>query len=349
RIKHAEAIEDEGVLDERAQTAWQLASEDWNDLGERSIPTTAAFTIKLGRLDDLQRQRDEKLLKFKQVTGDAYIKAQEAMLDRVPAIQKEAYMTPAEKRTKAQASMAAAALEQLSPDLDKVAKATAAENRLQAVQLVAELEDLTERITKTRGYRDQINFTYWQTLSIAEQEERTVRARRLIYEAEKANADAELDQAIGLYEKAFEVWADIFDDYPILVIDDSADDLFDSVRRYMIATDSEELPEDFPLNTFVSLMGEYGVVDQKMYEEVRTTQRAKLEERQRELSEQERRLEEEAAKAEAAEANVMKEDASATESEEADEDTPVKSDVDVPDASEAIDPPSSDDEAQASP
>ncbi|MGB7324899.1 MAG: IRE (iron responsive element), partial [Rubripirellula sp.] len=46
RIQHAEAIEKEGILDERAQNAWEMAAEDWSSFGNRSIPTTSPFTIK---------------------------------------------------------------------------------------------------------------------------------------------------------------------------------------------------------------------------------------------------------------------------------------------------------------
>jgi hypothetical protein len=118
------------------------------------------------------------------------------------------------------------------------------------------MKDITDRLQKTNGYRTQINYPYWQTLSEAEQEERTVEARKLIYDAEQANANADIDTAIELYEKAFTIWAEIFDDYPILTMDDTADDLTDSIRHYMIAIDSEDFPEDFPLMSFIELQSQ---------------------------------------------------------------------------------------------
>ena len=69
-------------------------------------------------------------------------------------------------------------------------------------------------------------------------------------------------KAIDLYEQAFEIWAEIFDDYPILTVDDTAEDLYKSIRRYMVLIDSEELPEDFPLTAFVEMMGDQGEVTQ---------------------------------------------------------------------------------------
>lgn len=326
RLKHAEAIESEGILDERAQNAWQLASTDWKAFGNRSVPTTAAFTIKLGQLDELIRQREDKINLLEEVAGDAYLDARVKAIEKLPPIQQDALSTPEEERTKSQQSIANAAQESVKVDYDAVARATQQSKQLQALQLVEDIKDLDERILKTEGYRKQINYPYWDTLALAEQEERTVRARRLIYEAEKANADAELEKAIGLYEEAFEVWAKIFDDYPILVIDDTAQDLYESLRRYRIAIDSDEMPDDFPLKAFVELMGEYGQVDQDMYEQVRQTQKDLAEKRQAELEAEERRLEEEAAKAEAEKKAAVEEKAETGEETPAESEGEMKAD-----------------------
>ena len=193
----------------------------------------------------------------------------------------------------------------LIPDLPQLARESAPSVRLKSVNLAGEVRDLDERLQKTIGYRTQINYQYWKTLAQAEQEERTVKARRLIYEAEQANDNAELDTAIELYEQAFVVWAEIFDDYPLLTIDDSAEDLFESVRRYMIAIDSQEIPEDFPLATFVTMMGEFGQVDSTMYEAVRAESKEAAKQRKIELEEEEKKRQEEAEKAEAAEGKAQ--------------------------------------------
>ena len=180
----------------------------------------------------------------------------------------------------------------VEPDLATVAARLPDEKSLPAVQILDELKDLSDRILKTNGFRKQINYVYWESLGLAEQEERTVQARKLIYDAEKANAEAELDLAIELYENAFAIWAEIFDDYPILTIDDSAEDLFMSIRRYMIAIDSQDLPEGFPLRTFAEMMNtENGINDFKLYEKVRQEQADLAANRKKELEEEERRRE----------------------------------------------------------
>ncbi len=314
RIKHAEAIESEGILDASAQNAWSLASEDWTSFGNRSIPTTAPFTIKLGQLDELFRQKQERLESFRKVTGGAYDKAEKEIFDTLPEDIKTLVKKPASELSLDERVQREAWEKNLTPNLDQVVAQADPSARLQAIELVSEVKDIDERILKTTGYRNQINYPYWATLAQAEQEERTVQARRLIFEAEKANSEAELDTAIDLYEQAFVIWADIFDVYPILTIDDSAQDLFESIRRYMIAIDSEELPESFPLTTFVEMMGQDGNVDANAYEQVRLVQKEKAEQRRKELAEEERQRE---AEAKAAEMKAAQEKAEKEKAEKA--------------------------------
>ena len=266
RLKFAEAIEKEGVLDERAIDAWQRAAQDWEDFGNRSIPTTARFTIKLGQLDELRRQRDDKISQLRELAAETYDSMQAGAIKALPDYMRTAWEKSPDERNADEKALIPVVSQRIEPNLDQVAKSSDPSVRLKAVELVDEIKDLSERILKTDGYRNQINYAYWESVGQAEQEERTVRARRMIYEAEKANADAELDKAIDLYEQAFAIWAEVFDDYPILTLDDSATDLYESIRRYTIAIDSEELPEDFPLLAFVQAMGDDGQVDSSQYE-----------------------------------------------------------------------------------
>ncbi|MDF1840133.1 MAG: IRE (iron responsive element), partial [Rubripirellula sp.] len=269
RFKHAEAIEREGILDESAQNAWRMASEDWEAFGNRSIPTTSPFTIKLGQIEVLNEQRAEKIAQFRELNKEAFDAERQRLIDELPAGIQEFWQKPLAEMTYEERQVMPNVQAAIQPDISMLAPKSDPSVRLEAVNLVGEVDDLAQRINKTEGYRTQINYDYWETLALAEQEKRTVTARRLIYEAEKANADAELDEAIELYEQAFVIWAEILDAYPVLVIDDSAEDLFESVRRYMIAIDSQELPEDFPLREFAELMGQYGRMNALEYEQVR--------------------------------------------------------------------------------
>jgi hypothetical protein len=269
RLKHAESIESEGVLDERAQNAWQMAAEDWAAFGNRSIPTTSPFTIKLGELDVLKAQKSEKLARFRELNQEDYEAERQKLYDALSDELKEIMQKPESELTFDQKLLLPKIEEGLIPDLPTIAKRSDPSVRLEAVNLIDEIDDLNERIQKTDGYRTQINYPYWQALAEAEQEERTVKARRLVYEAEKANDAAELDKAIELYEQAFSIWAEIFDDYPLLTLDDTAEDLFESIRRFMVVIDSQEIPEDFPLKEFAMMMGEQGRINSNDYQRIR--------------------------------------------------------------------------------
>ena len=294
RIKHAEAIEREGVLDSRAQDAWRMASEDWREFGKRSIPTLQPFTIKLGQLDELERQKEEKMEQFREITGDAYKEAEAAKIAELAPDLRKVWDKDPEERTEAGKDLMKYLAVQVTPDLQEVVKNADPGVRLRAVTLVEEKRDLAERHLRTNGYRKQINYPYWDTLAQAEQETRTVEARKLVYDAEQANAEAELDKAIALYEKAFASWKDIFEDYPILVIDDTADNLYDSIIRYMNLIDSDTLPEDFPLFSFAQMMSN-GTASPAAYATYREEQDSRTEARRKELEEEERQREAEAA------------------------------------------------------
>ena len=301
RIEHAEAIEEEGTFDDAAITAWQNGAEDWAEFGDRSVPTTANFTIKLGRIEDLRQQREQKWEQFRQLAPEAYDAAAKRLYDALDADAKEILEGDPADLPLPVRELAENIRLDLIPKLPPLVEEVPEADRLKAIELIDEVDDLTARIDKTRGYREQINYGYWQSLAQAEQEERTVEARKLIYEARQARRQADPFTAQKKYEEAFAVWAEIFDDYPVLTINDSAEDLFQSIRRYMALIDSEELPDDFPLAAFVDLMGEYGQVPPDAYAKVRSEQAELTKRRQQELAEEERRREAEAEAASEAE------------------------------------------------
>src|SRR5690606_20335751 len=57
QISYAEAIETEGVFGQLAKRAWQEGAKLWKAYGEREMPSTEEFTI---RLSDLQKWQDEQ-------------------------------------------------------------------------------------------------------------------------------------------------------------------------------------------------------------------------------------------------------------------------------------------------
>lgn len=254
RIKHAEAIESEGVLDDRAKSAWQQAADDWQSFGQRSVPTTSPFTIKLGSIQELDQQRQALTKQLMDLAGETYRAEEKLLRDGLNDQERETLAIPPEERTQEQGMLAMQLEVRLKPMWSRVARKAPETVRLRAIQLSAELADVEARYQKTDSYRGQVNYEYWQTLCTAEQEDRTVEARRLLFDAEKANADADIDQAIQKYEQSFAMWAEIIDDFPVLLQDELSDDLMRSINRYKVAIDREDFDDDFPLHPFIEVM-----------------------------------------------------------------------------------------------
>ena len=290
RMRHAEAIEAEGVLDERAIGAWQAADESWKRFGQRSIPTTANFTIKLDQLDDLKAERLAKYAEFEELVGEDYRAAREQALASAGPQSKRLLASDPEDLNSVERELREKSQLQLFPPPTDFVPSAAPGDRLKAVALATEIEDLGDRIQKTDGHRIQINYVYWKTLAQAEKEDRTVTARRKIYDAEAAYKRADLDRAIELYEEGFDLWAQIFEDYPVLTTDETAIDLYESIGRYQVAIDSEDLSDDFPLADFVDIYNEtMGQIPPNLYAETLSRQEDLSSDRTEELRREEDR------------------------------------------------------------
>jgi len=256
-----------------------LAGDGWKTFGQRSIPTTAAFSISIEALDDLKQRRDSALSQFMEIAGETFREQEQEIRDALSAEEKQALETAEEDRTEDQLRLVANLYNRLTPKLANVARRAPGPVRLRAIELSAEITALELRITKAQGHRNQTNYDYWTTLTKAEQEDRTVQARRLLFEAELANADADVDLAIAKYEEAFQLWAQIFDDYEILLFDELSDDLMRSIRRYTIAIDRETFEDDFPLAAFYEVMNQEAKAPGD-YQRVRAEQLARINSKQ---------------------------------------------------------------------
>ena len=98
-------------------------------------------------------------------------------------------------------------------------------------------------------YRSIVNYDYWEMRCAAEQEEQTVDARELLYDARKAHETAELKRAKSQYDQAWQKWDAVFGKFPRLRDDITAEELKESLQRYLrlLQQLDEELPENFVL------------------------------------------------------------------------------------------------------
>jgi len=256
-ISHSSAIETEGVLDERAKESWMRSDRDWNTFGERVVPTTWNTTVRLASLGDRVRRANELKTKFGEMIGDLPQKIYDERLALLTAEERQAIDTPEKDRTQEQTQIAQRVVAGLFPSYTEIARAMPPDQRLAALDLADRLARAEEEVMQVEAYRDQINYTYWEIRCAGEQDDDMIDARRLMYDAEQALKQANLDEAIKLFDQSWLKWAAIFKKYPILMVDVASEDLIDSLRRYQQVLDNDEFPDDFPLVEFIKTRTKY--------------------------------------------------------------------------------------------
>jgi hypothetical protein len=241
-ISYAVAIEEEGYLDETARYAWMKAGERWQDYGNRPIPTSYGFSI---RLNDSERKREESQQLAERI--DQLLPGTRAQLiderrgqlseDEITALE----TSPAE-RTPEQAAAANSASRKLNVSVSDIAALAPEEKRRETDRLVRQHEAAEATADAIDLYRDTVNYTYWGKRCEIEQTDTAIRARKCLYEANQARELADLEGMRAKYEQAWEAWAEIFDQYPEMLEDTTAEELVDEVKRYqrLVSTDLGE-------------------------------------------------------------------------------------------------------------
>lgn len=253
RIQHATAISDEGILDDRTKDAWERAADDWIGYGKRPIPTTENFTVQLAGVTDLYVRKTELENRFSELVGDTIERLRAEKMENLSEQERAAMDIPVGSRTPEQYRLAATAERKLETNSVDVARNAPEDVQLKAIQLAGEISDVDNRISKTNIYRDQMNYGYWALRCDAEQDDLLIEARRLLYDAKQLYKQSDLDGEIAKYDAAFVKWAEVFDKYPGLILDVASDEVTDAIERYRVATDTTDLPEDFPLKDYYAM------------------------------------------------------------------------------------------------
>ena len=255
-MNYCEAIEKEGILDDRAKFAWKRSDTSWSNYGEREIPTTWGHTIRLNDLSESVKRFDLLRKEFEELTGDLYRKAYEERLAKLSPEERIALETPDDKKTERQFMIFATARQKVEPRPTDVAKLLPPEKRVDGLQLAVRVEQENLYREHVDNYRNQVNYNYWETRARAEQSDLAIAAHQTLYDAEKLLSDAELDEALKKYEESWVHWKNLFETYPILMVDESGDDVLDAIRRYARALDKDP-GDDFILKEFIELRRQY--------------------------------------------------------------------------------------------
>jgi len=259
QMYHGEAIEDEGVLDERAKFVWEKASRDWKDYGNRELATTGYVPVTLRSLDTARKDVEDLRGKFYQKTASVNEKVKLAKKQAAAAAnprKAEAAEKPFDQRTSEERMWAAEFELGIEPSYQELASELPRKEQIEALELASQLRSSEEYLRSTSSLREQVNYTYWETRALAEQQQMMVDARRLIYEANKLIDVADIKGAVEKYEEAFVRWDKVFRFYPVIMTEDVGGDVLKAINRYKKLID-EDLDERFVLYEFMQFRRAY--------------------------------------------------------------------------------------------
>lgn len=250
QINGAAAMNKDGYFFETAEQAWRKAREGWNRYGQRELPTSAGFNIRLNDKEPIDERIRQARQELDRLCPGAAEEIRSEKRAKLSPQQLAALEVPPEKRTPEQYSLVYEAedLLRVRPS-DYLAKAPR-EHRPRVRQLVDQIEQDELTSHQIDLNRRIVNFEYWRTRCEAELREEAPHAHSNVYEADKLLASGErLTEARRRYEQAWKLYARIFEDHPILMENAEAQDLVDSVARYrdLLGQLDEPFPADFPL------------------------------------------------------------------------------------------------------
>ncbi len=254
-MNSAAAMNKDGYFFETAQNSWRKAKDAWLSYGERELPTSVGFDIRLnGKEPTAQRLKDAREELARLCTGVEEEIKQEKM-SRLSEDKKVILQTPPEQRSPEQYTLAyEAEHETRVTPRDFLGRAKKNEDRPRVRQLVEQIEQdelTTHQIDLNRRI---VNFEYWRLRADSELTEEAPKAHSATYEADKMAASGEnLTKARGMFENAWKLYAVVFEKYPELMDNAEAQDLVDSVAHYrdVLGQLDEPFPADFPLWTLL--------------------------------------------------------------------------------------------------
>ncbi len=246
-INYADAIEEDGYLDEVGQLAWRDAGRAWVEYGDRPILSSYGIRIRLNDRDRNVEEAAQAEARLAEIAVDLEGIRDQLVAGREAALteeQRAAMAVDPAERTDKQSQLAYEAQSSLAITLLDIANETPEEVRNEARRLARQAAMANEQVRIIDRYREIVNFVYWKRRCEVEQLDETVAARKLVLEADEAFADARFEEARDKYEQAWDKWANILDEYDILVDDVEGEILYEAVERYRKVLG--QLDETFP-------------------------------------------------------------------------------------------------------
>jgi hypothetical protein len=237
QINYSEAIEEEGVFQEKARSSWRTGSNLWDAYGHRELRSSRGYLIRLADLTRWELEERKLQAEFDTLSADVRKQMRAELEAKLTTEQRTALAVPENLRSPEQRKVAQDAEQSLNLETAAVAKRVAKESpdkAAQANRLASRLAEVHDRVFLVRNNRQVANYEYWKTRCEFEQTNDALRARELAYAARQAfKEDADLLEARRLYEESFGLWAKVFKAFPFLNTDSTTgSDIVDYTEQY---------------------------------------------------------------------------------------------------------------------
>ncbi len=255
-INASAAMQKDGRFFEAPRLSWQRAETAWQSYGNRELPTSAGFNIRLNDQELIDKRIEQDLAKLKEICPGADEKILAAKQAGLSAETKAALAKPPEQRTEDEAMLAYEAEGAKTVQARDYREYAPREQAPRVRQLIDQIEEDQLTSLQIGLNRRIVNFAYWRTRCQSEKTEDAQRAHYNVYEADKIRSDvAKWDEAKQKYEQAWVLYAKIFEQHPALMENAEAQDLVDSVYKYrdLLGQLDEPFPASFPLEGLLVL------------------------------------------------------------------------------------------------
>ena len=105
-IRFADAIEEDGYLDEKGQFAWREAERAWREFGDRDILSSWGITIHLNDLERAQREAEEAHQRLRELTPGVAEQVRQQKLAKLTQTERDVLDIPPATRSQDQRALA---------------------------------------------------------------------------------------------------------------------------------------------------------------------------------------------------------------------------------------------------
>ena len=277
-INYAEALEGDGRFGDVTKTAWQKATDEFLAFGERIIPTSFGYFV---RLNDMEAERQRAAELSKRIDEMAPGVREEIKEEKIAALserEREALNTPAAELTEDMYALSYQATAKTAVSHREVAERAPEEVRVKSREMAAEATLANEVADIIQRYREIVNFSYWRARSKAGFEEAWQQAQKNRFEADEHLKATRFADARAAYERSFENWRVILDKFPELRTDHlTLEDVMDEINDYRRALSQDDLPfpKDFILQDVIDQVGSQQELSEEQIEQLKAKNEAK--------------------------------------------------------------------------